>query len=207
MRSTGLRINPDSMHSGHHRTAAAVIAALAAIAAIATTATTATTIGATSAATVAGIRDRIRRVLGLPTGSGISGSPSLTGFTSIRHPVRMTTLVAAGVGLVVVMLAVMLLIGTLMRNQAVLEFDGSHAHQQRRINTFVTEVRLAADVLQDERGDCSAGPAAKRAACLSAAAQTSQTALAVARDRYALHPSRTSQVGVPAASDPAGTGR
>ncbi|MDX2220940.1 MAG: hypothetical protein SF172_18130 [Burkholderiales bacterium] len=77
-----------------------------------------------------------------------------------------------------------LVIGTIMRNQAVLEFDGAEAAHQQRIKSFVAEVRSAADMLRDDRADCSARPAAARSACLRDAAGASRAAVAAARARY-----------------------
>lgn len=99
-------------------------------------------------------------------------------------PHRRARTLASIAGAVALIAAGALVFGTIMRNQAVLEFDGAQTHQQQRIKSFVSEVRSAADTLRDDHADCSVGPSAARTACLRDAMRTSRVAIAAARSRY-----------------------
>lgn len=109
---------------------------------------------------------------------------SLTDGHSDQPSYRHANLVGTALGGLGVAMALVLLVGTLMRNQAVLEFDGAQTSQHLRIKSFASEIRVAADALRDDRGDCSAGPESKRNECLRNATRTSRSAVAAARARY-----------------------
>lgn len=132
---------------------------------------------------VAGLFDRFRSQLAARLASRRGRNHQAAG-----SPGRATRFVGGIAGGVAVALAAVLLLGTIMRNQAVLEFDSAEATQRQRIKSFVGEVRSAADMLRDDRSDCSAGPSATRVTCLGEAARTSRAAVAAARARYAGRP-------------------
>lgn len=116
------------------------------------------------------------------------GPPRGRNHQAAGSPGRATRPVGGIAGGLAVALAVVLLLGTIMRNQAVLELDGAEASQRQRILALSGEVRSAADMPRIDRSDCSDGPSATRAACLRDAARTIRAALAAARTRHAVRP-------------------
>ena len=84
----------------------------------------------------------------------------------------------------VVVMAALLGLAAILRDQALREIDGAHANDQRRIKLFVADVRTAADSLRAERDGCSSRDGDHRQACLSEANQAGRDAVAAARNRY-----------------------
>ncbi len=94
-------------------------------------------------------------------------------------------------GAFTIVLAVCVALVAVMRTQALLDMDGAEARHHRSIKSFVSDVRIAADVLRFERDECFNGPADSRTACLREASRTGRTAVAAARDRYSLNQNLT----------------
>ena len=98
-----------------------------------------------------------------------------------RTPLGKVTLL---LGATVILLTLSLALVAILRHQALQEVDGSEARQHRRIKSFVSDLRTAADLLRVERDECSSLPAEERSTCLAGANRSGSDAVAAARARY-----------------------